>query len=43
MADKVKTVRLVNAKGVVVVTSEENAGRLAGFEPEKKAATKKSE
>lgn len=36
MAD-VKTVRLVNDKtGVVVETSEENAGRLAGFSAEGK-------
>lgn len=44
MAD-VKTVRLVNAKGVVVTTAEDNAARLSGFSPEKKAtkATEKPE
>lgn len=36
---EVKTVRLANTKtGVVVTTSEDNAARLTGFEPVKKAA-----
>jgi hypothetical protein len=32
---EVKTVRLRNAAGVVVTTTEANAGRLTGFEPVK--------
>lgn len=41
---EVKTVRLVNTRtGVVVTTTEENAGRLSGFEPEKKTASKSSQ
>jgi hypothetical protein len=41
---QVKTVRLVNSKtGVVVTTSEDVASRLSGFEAEtKKAAAKKT-
>lgn len=35
----VKTVRLRNARGVVVTTTEENAGRLAGFEPADKVSS----
>ena len=44
MADKVKTVRLRDVvTGAVVETSEENAGRLSGFEPaESKSTAKKS-
>lgn len=46
MADKPKLVRLQNTKtGVVVETTEDNAGRLSGYEPVKKAtkATEKPE
>lgn len=40
-AKEPKLVRLTNSKtGVVVQTTEDNAGRLSGFEPEK--ATSKS-
>lgn len=38
MAEKLKTVRLTNAAGVTVVTTEAIASRLSGFAPEKKAA-----
>ena len=45
MADKnePKTVRLQNAKGIVVETTEENAARLSGFEPIKASSSKKSD